>query len=304
MLEGQRVLVTGATGQVARPIAEQLRGANEVWAAARFRDEAGRAELEAAGIGTAVFTLGDADLEHLPDVDVVIHCAADAFPRTADAGIATNAEGTGFLMQRYADVQAFFHMSSASVYRGGGAPDAVLSEDDELGGYSPFAPHYAMSKLAAEAVVRFQSRSLGLPAVMARLNVAYGTHGHGGLPNVLHELMVQGVPYQYVEGRRSHCTPIFEDDIVVQVQGLLEHAEVGAPAVILGGDEQTTIEEIIDEIERLTGLTALRQPAEAPSWETQLLDATRRREWAGPCAVPWREGVRRVLVAKGAISGT
>ena len=36
MLEGQRILVTGATGQVARPLTEKLAENNEVWAAARF----------------------------------------------------------------------------------------------------------------------------------------------------------------------------------------------------------------------------------------------------------------------------
>lgn len=119
---------------------------------------------------------------------------------------------------------------------------------------------------------------------------------------MLHEFMVHDTPYQYVEGQRSHCSPIFEDDIVTQVQGLLDHAAVGAPAVNLGGDETTTVEEIIAEIERLTGLTAMREAAETASWDTQVLDATRRREWAGPCTVPWREGVRRVLEAKGAVN--
>ena len=36
MLDGQRVLVTGATGQVARPLTEKLAENNEVWAADRF----------------------------------------------------------------------------------------------------------------------------------------------------------------------------------------------------------------------------------------------------------------------------
>lgn len=36
MLKDQRILVTGATGQVARPLAEYLSRDNEVWAAARF----------------------------------------------------------------------------------------------------------------------------------------------------------------------------------------------------------------------------------------------------------------------------
>ena len=67
MLEGHRVLVTGATGQVARPLAETLASHNEVWAAARFSDPEAKKELEARGIRTARFTLGDDDLSDLPD---------------------------------------------------------------------------------------------------------------------------------------------------------------------------------------------------------------------------------------------
>ena len=44
MIEGQRILVTGATGQVARPLAETLNKNNEVWAAARFSDAKPKAQ--------------------------------------------------------------------------------------------------------------------------------------------------------------------------------------------------------------------------------------------------------------------
>ena len=305
MLTGQRVLITGATGQVARPIAEQLNAHNEVWAAARFRDEEARAELEAAGIHTAPFTLGDAVLSHLPDVDYVIHCAANVAPKTADAGIAINAEGTGFLMERYRDASGFFHMSSSSVYRAGPDPTTALAEGDPLGGEASYSPHYAMSKLASEAVVRFQSRQLGLPAVVARLNVAYGTSGHGGLPMVLWEFLRNGMPYAKRPDADSWCSPIHQDDIVQQVQGLLDHATVGARIVNLGGDEVTTIEEIIDHLEALTGLTMKIEAAQRAAWETQVLDPTLRRELAGPCRVPWRDGVRSALEQRypGAMAG-
>lgn len=305
MLTGQRVLITGATGQVARPIAEQLNARNEVWAAARFRDEEARAELEAAGIHTAPFTLGDAVLTHLPDVDYVIHCAANVAPKSADAGIAINAEGTGFLMERYRDASGFFHMSSSSVYRAGPDPTTAFKEGDPLGGEASYSPHYAMSKLASEAVVRFQSRQLGLPAVVARLNVAYGTSGHGGLPMVLYEFLRNGMPYAKRPDADSWCSPIHQDDIVQQVQGLLDHATVGARIINLGGDEVTTIEEIIDHLEALTGLTMKIEAAQRAAWETQVLDPTLRRELAGPCRVPWRDGVRSALEQRypGAMAG-
>ena len=39
MLEGEKILITGATGKIAFPIARALAGAgNEVWGAARLRD--------------------------------------------------------------------------------------------------------------------------------------------------------------------------------------------------------------------------------------------------------------------------
>ena len=296
MLQGQRVLVTGATGQVARPLAETLqRNGNEVFAGARHRDEGAKAELEAQGITAVTFSLGDADLSHLPDVDYVIHCAANTFPATADKGIRDNATGVGFLMERYAGVKGFFHMSSSSVYFEQDDPAFVYDEESVLGGYSNYAPHYAMSKMCGEAVVKFQSARLGLPAVMGRLNVAYGTAGHGGLPLVLAGMLLAGHAYQRVPGQDCHASPIFEDDIAAQVQSMVQKAEVGAPVVNLGGDEIVTLGEIIGELESLTGKTMSFVDGDEPVFNTQALDNTRRLEFGGPCQVDWRTGLRRAL---------
>ena len=196
MLKDQRILITGATGQVARPLAEALNNDNEVWAAARFTDEQAKAELEAQGIKTVKFSLGEEDLAFLPDADYVIHCGVNPSPKTTDQGFSINAEGTGFLMKRYRDAKAFFHMSSDSIYRENPDPKALISEDAELGGYSVYSPHYAMSKLATEGVVRFQARELQLPTVIARLDVAYGLQGHGGGPTALYQFMKHDMPYK------------------------------------------------------------------------------------------------------------
>ena len=295
MLRDARILVTGATGQVARPIAEKLNASNEVWAAARFSDPQAKSELEAQGIRTATLTLGEDELSHLPDVDYVIHCGVNTFPATSDIGMAENAEGTGFLMRRYRNAKAFFHMSSDSVYRDNPDPQAVIDESATLGGYSAYAPHYAMSKLAAEAVARFQARELGLPTVIARLDVAYGLHGHGGVPTVLYQMMQGGATYTRKHNGESFCCPIHEDDIADQVQGLLEHASVPALIVNLGGDEVTSVEEMIRYIESLTGLTMNIDEGDLATWQMKIVDASLRRQLAGPCKVNWRDGVRSVL---------
>lgn len=295
MLEDQRILVTGATGQVARPLAQQLNENNEVWAAARFSDPAAKAELEAQGIKTVTFTMGDENLDYMPDVDYVIHCGVNAMPKTSDQAISENAEGTGFLMKRYRDAKAFFHMSSDSVYRDNNDPEAVIDETARLGGYSAYSPHYAMSKLACEGVVRFLARDLALPTVIARLDVAYGMHGHGGVPTALYQMMQAGVPYTRKSNGESFCVPIHEDDIVQQVQGLIQHASVPATIVNLGGDEVVTVEEIIRYIEQLTGLTMQIDEGALATWQMKIVDSTKRKALAGPCNVHWKDGVRKIL---------
>jgi UDP-glucuronate 4-epimerase len=45
-LTGRKVVITGVTGQVARPLAVTLARDNEVYGAARFTDAAARAALD------------------------------------------------------------------------------------------------------------------------------------------------------------------------------------------------------------------------------------------------------------------
>jgi nucleoside-diphosphate-sugar epimerase len=67
MVQDRKVLVTGATGQIAGPIAENFAQTNEVWCAARFSDLTRKAQLEALGVKTVLWDMdsGDADRHHL-----------------------------------------------------------------------------------------------------------------------------------------------------------------------------------------------------------------------------------------------
>ena len=119
MLKNKRILVTGATGQVARPIAEYLAADNEVWCIARFTDPALRAEVEGLGIKTWSWTLGQADFTGLPDdFDYVIHAACNIFDvaNDYDACITANAEGTGLLMAHVRNCKALLYVSSLQIY--------------------------------------------------------------------------------------------------------------------------------------------------------------------------------------------
>jgi UDP-glucuronate 4-epimerase len=50
MLESEKILITGATGKIAFPIARALAERNEVWGVARLRDPADRERLAGVGV--------------------------------------------------------------------------------------------------------------------------------------------------------------------------------------------------------------------------------------------------------------
>ena len=66
-LSDARVLVTGATGQVALPVALGLAATNDVIAVARFKDTALRARLEAAGVQCIAVDLAQGVFDGVPN---------------------------------------------------------------------------------------------------------------------------------------------------------------------------------------------------------------------------------------------
>jgi NAD(P)-dependent dehydrogenase (short-subunit alcohol dehydrogenase family) len=78
-LSGKRVLVTGASGLVALPVAVELAKHNEVFAVARYSDPAQKALIEASGAKAVAFDMANPDLSALPEsVDVVQLCRVAA----------------------------------------------------------------------------------------------------------------------------------------------------------------------------------------------------------------------------------
>src|SRR5690606_41341079 len=75
-LDGKRSLITGPTGQVAKPVALALAKSNEVIGIARFNDAAAREQLEAAGVQCIKVDLAQGDFSAVPtDVDYVLNLA-------------------------------------------------------------------------------------------------------------------------------------------------------------------------------------------------------------------------------------
>jgi len=296
MLRGEKILVAGPTGQVGGPLAVALARENEVWGVARFGDARARSRLEAAGVRCVAADLASGDLAKLPDDFSYALNFSVAKTHDWDRDLAANAEGTGFLMHHCRSARAFLHCSSTAVYAPNG--HERLRETSPLGDNHAafgFLPTYSICKIAAEGVARFSARQLGLPTLIARLNVPYGDAG--GWPAVHLELMRAGKPIAVHENAPSLFNPIHEDDLLASLPRLLAVASVPATIVNWGGSEAVSIEDWCAWLGELTGLEPVFAPTRR-TIESTCIDTTRMHELIGPTQVPWRDGFRRMVAAR------
>ncbi|WP_046468447.1 NAD-dependent epimerase/dehydratase family protein [Allosalinactinospora lopnorensis] len=293
----RKVLITGATGQVARQAAETLALNDEVWCLARFSDPGIERDLAAKGVRTRRWDMAADGLDGLPDdFTHVLHAAAyrgdgTDFETTLDI----NCVATGRLMTHCRRAEAFLYISSGAVYARQNR-DHLHTETDPLGGWTPWLPTYPVGKTAVEGTVRAYADTLGLPSTIARLNIAYGPHGHGGVPMLLFRRMQAGEPVEVPREGQNRCNPIHTDDIARQVPLLWDVAADPATVVNWGGDDVVGIQDILTYLAEITGTEALFEPSEAPR-ETHAFDNTRRQTFIGGCTVDWRTGLRRTLEA-------
>lgn len=289
MITNACILVTGVTGQVALPVALALARDNEVIGTARFKDEAKRARLEAAGVQCIAADLVR-DVNSLPaEVDYVCNFAVVKSGKW-DLDIAGNAEAAGLLMAHTRRARAFLHCSSTGVYEA--ADGSPQRETDPLGdNHRVMMPTYSISKIAAEAVVRTTCRLYDVPTTITRLNVPYGDEG--GWP-AFHLAMIEaGRPVPVHPNQPNRFNPIHEDDIIATLPAMLGAASVPATIVNWGGDEETSVEEWSAYLGELAGKN-VRFDVTTNTIGGIPTDNTRRREIAGPTSVGWKDGMRRM----------
>ena len=298
-MNGEKILVVGATGQVALPLAKSLARENEVWAVARFSDPAARASLEAGGVRCEVVDLVAPDLSALPqDFTYALNLAvAKSGKWTED--LDASAGSVGFLMEHCRSAKAFLHCSSTAVYEP--ALATVFGEDHPLGdnhriwaSSMPFMQTYSIGKIAAEAVARFGARRWNVPTTIARLSVPYGDNG--GWPAAHLEMMAAGMDIPLHPERPNRFNPIHEDDVLKSLPGLLAAASVPATTVNWGGT-QSSIEEWCAYIGAVTGL----EPSFVETDQTissVCVDTTRLVELAGPPGTDLADGIRRMVTAR------
>ncbi|MBI0300607.1 NAD(P)-dependent oxidoreductase [Streptomyces sp. PRKS01-29] len=294
-MQGKKILITGGTGQVARPVAESLATDNEVWCLGRFGDPHAREALEGAGARTAVWDMATDDLEGLPrDFTHVLHSAVHRGDgKDFEATARVNAVGTARLMTHCSAAESFLYVSSGVVYHRADRTHRYR-EDDPLGGVAPWLPTYPVAKITAEGVARGLAETLALPTVIARLNIAYGPYGHGGVPMILFNQMRAGQPCAVPREGQNYCNLLHTDDVVRQVPLLWDVARAPARVVNWGGDEEVGITDLLEYLSELTGVP-VRFDRGDHSRETAVFDHDARRGLIGDCSIGWRTGIARTV---------
>jgi nucleoside-diphosphate-sugar epimerase len=322
VITDEKVLITGVSGTVARPLAVHLAADNEVWGLARFTDGPARAreafsaetaptrrglstreELAAAGVRTVAADLGDGDLGDLPeDFTLVLHLAwmRSGIEHLQDA-LRTNVDGAGLLLHHCRKARAALVMSGMGVYSPHPDPWHAYTEHDPVGrAATPFAPTSPACKLGLEAVARFCARAFGLRVTIARLNTYMGPPG--SFPG-MHIASVLAGEEIVVPNDPSPHNPVHVDDMVWQLEPMLDAASTPACTVNWCGDDLTTAQEWARDAAAWAGREARLRTQPVPCGPAgNVADPTRRLALTGPCRTRFADAFRTLYdtMAEGA----
>ncbi|MEP1470648.1 MAG: NAD(P)-dependent oxidoreductase [Halieaceae bacterium] len=294
VISGKKILITGPTGQVARPVVEAWAPLADVYVLARFSKPEDKADMESLGASCLVADLADPDgLKGLPDdFDYVLNFAV-VKSGNFDYDLAANGEGVGRLMLHCRRATAFLHLSSTAVYEYAG--HEPLAESAPLGdNHRVMFPTYSISKIAAETVCKFVAHQFDIPTTIARLSVPYGDNG--GWPFFHLLMMEQGIPIDLHPEAPNYYNLLHVDDYLEKLPKLLAAASTDVTTVNFGGSQRTSIEEWCAYLEELTGFSPAFQD-DPQAFGSLCIDTTLMEELLGPCQVNWRDGIRRQVEA-------
>lgn len=241
---GERVFVTGASGQIGLPLVRGL-VARGYTVAGLARDARRGEQVQEAGATLIRGGLDDRDAleEGLRGASVVFHLAGGVRGRGAETADVINRQGTEHLLAaaRGKPLRAFVLASSCAVY--GDRSGLWVTED-----YPP-SPHtrYGESKAAAEQAVEAARREWGLPTRIARIAATYGP----GFRFMQADLIRSGRAWLPGEGA-NHVPVVHVDDCVA---ALVRIAEAGADgsAWHVAGRTQPTLKEFYAAVHAVVG---------------------------------------------------
>jgi UDP-glucuronate 4-epimerase len=292
VLKNEKILVTGATGKIAFPIARALAAGNEVWGAARLTKTGDRDRLTSVGVKPLALDMSLPDLAQVPkDFTYVFHAAVDPGLTDWSQCVTTNAHNSGKLMYHCKNAKGFVFCSTGSIYAYQG--QRPLMESDPPG--VPLRANYSFSKIAGESVCSWICEQFRVPLTIIRICSTYGPLG--GSPADRLEQMLQRRPIVLHPDRPNNYNPIYEDDYVELGIRALEVAAAPAVVVNWAGSETVSIEDYCAYMGQLIGIEPVFEyspRAHTPLWP----DVTHMHQILGRTRIPWRDGFRRMIEAR------
>lgn len=259
-----RFLITGGAGFLGSALARQLIGLSHEVRVLDDLSSGDRARLPAQ----THFTRGD--INNIPllwsvlqDVDCVYHLAARVsvaqsilYPRDYNL---VNVGGTVSLMEamRDAGIKRVVFTSSGAIY--GRQSRQPVQESDVPHPDSP----YAVSKWAAEQYIHTIGELWGIETVALRIFNAYGPGQHlpvshaPVVPRFLQAIMSGGSIVIFGDGRHSRDF-VYVADVVDALVGAATAGKVNRKVLNIGSGQETTIEELVNVMETISGRQANR----------------------------------------------
>jgi UDP-glucuronate 4-epimerase len=288
----QNVLVTGAAGFIGSHSAEALieRG-YRVIGVDNFCDFYDRSwkEMNLQSVRGAArgLEIEEIDITDGPSIDrlvaktkpvAILHLAAMAGvrPSIEQPGYyaRVNVEGTTHLLQAAVrhKVKKFLFASSSSVY--GNMAKVPFSEEDPVS--EPISP-YAATKRSGELLCYTYWHLYQLPVFCLRFFTVYGPRQRPDL--AIHKftrLISRGEPVPFFGDGSTSRDYTFVEDIVNGIMLSLQHCD-RYRVYNLGGSDPVTLRELVDELQRAIGKTAIldKRPAQLGDVERTYADLTR-----------------------------
>jgi dolichol-phosphate mannosyltransferase len=267
------IMVTGAAGFVGSNLVRHYASASaRVVALSHVAAPTWRLDALPANVEqVAVDICSEHDVSALLDAtqpQVILHCAAfGAYPNQTDAKhiYEVNFGGLRNVLEaarRLSGLRAFIQMGTSSEYGtncNGPAEDAATAPDSD----------YAVSKVAATALIGFYARKHRLPAWVLRLYSVYGPYEDASrlVPRLLAAAKKNELPplvdpsisrdYVYVADACSACDAVIEK----AGAGELQPGDV----FNIGSGRKTTLEDIVAVVKNIFGVSAVPQWGSMPN---------------------------------------
>src|ERR1039458_10344622 len=254
-MKTKRILVTGASGFVGRPLVAALLRAGYAVRAVTRRQLSFPDSVEVAIVP---------DLKNpidwnpvLRGVDIVIHLAGSAHSKISESAYSEFDQINWIATQRLADaakevgIERFVYISSLRAQVGASAVQVVREQDEP----SP-ANQYGRSKLAAEQAIR----AAGVPFTILRPVVIYGPHPKGNMRTLVRLARSPlPLPVASFTGRRSLLAV---DNLIAAIIFALNNPVTVGETYLVADSKPMTIGEILTMLRKSQGrsLTTINVP--------------------------------------------